>query len=284
MLTDALPVSCGQCMPCRIKRRRLWVHRMVLESLCYEAGQCCFLTLTYSPECLPVDGNLSTEHFTLWLKRFRRALDPVRIRYFGVGEYGDLSWRPHYHLCVFGVGPECQPIVDRTWNYAPAGTGGFVAAYEFNMTTAQYTAGYVVKKMTAKDDWRLDGRTPEFFRVSRNPGIGAPATELILDAFEKNGGADLLSDVPMNLKLGRSTLILGRYLRKMLRDQIGFSDEYKEALKQNWVSQKDEEMFPLRLLARDSKEATARQLLVEKNMGKIWSAEARAKLKQRGTL
>ena len=88
--------GCGQCMPCRHLRRKVWAHRIMLE-----AGQWnenCFMTLTYDDKHLPSDGSLDPKHLTDFIKRLRFHYRDRSIRYFACGEYGDDSWRPHYHL------------------------------------------------------------------------------------------------------------------------------------------------------------------------------------------
>lgn len=277
MLERALPVGCGQCLPCRIQRRRLWAHRQIMESMCH--GDSIFVTLTYSEETVPLDSHgaqcLSRVDFTNFLKRLRKRLGPGSFRYFGCGEYGGLTWRPHYHLNMFGLSVYHERDILEAWGK------GHVYVFAFNSQTAQYVAEYTVKKMTHKDDWRLDGRPPEFAAMSLRPGIGKPFAQMIADSLFLKYGWDITKeqDVPKNLNLNGKSVILGRYLRHILRDEVGMTDEWKEALKQKWVDEVDQEMFPLRIAAKSTKVA-AQQLLVEKNMGRIWSVETKSRLKR----
>lgn len=167
---DGVPHACRSCMPCRIRDKRVWVHRMILES--YMHADNSFLTLTYNDDHLPKNGSLDPEHFRLWIMRFRSALvrysdrleiPRIRVRYFGVGEYGDQSERPHYHAALFGIGPAFESMVAETWGK------GHVMLSEFNDATANYVGGYITKKMTGFDDARLFGRHPEFRRISTKP-------------------------------------------------------------------------------------------------------------------
>lgn len=229
--------GCGQCMGCRLNRRRLWSHRMMLEALCHEKSA--FVTLTYAAEFLPEGGTLEPKHVQQWLKRFRK-LYPVR--FFCVGEYGDLSWRPHYHLALYGVDATSLPQIVSTWKM------GICHAGDLTMDSASYIAGYVTKKMTRKDDERLDGRYPEFARMSLRPGIGANAIRVIADAIQNKHGWDEISstgDVPSVLQHGKRKLPLGRYLRSKLREAMNFAEtgqqpEVKEVLDQEmrdlWIS------------------------------------------------
>lgn len=192
----------------------------------------CFITLTYSDEHLPGGGSLAPEDARDWLKRFRFAIEPVKIRYYLVGEYGDQTWRPHYHVAVFGY-PKCLygmsrynrerqtccPICDKvrdTW-----GRGNILVG-SLETKSAQYIAGYVQKKMTRFDDPRLKpGLHPEFCRMSLRPGIGAMAMHDVADTILRHGLEQF--DVPTALRHGSKLLPLGRYLRRRLREHVGLA-------------------------------------------------------------
>jgi len=176
-------VGCGQCLPCRINRRRLWMWRQYLESLCHETN--CFVTLTYNDECLPKGGDLCHRDVQLFLKSFRRKIAPVRVRYFMCGEYGPDTLRPHYHLSLFGVGVECSALVNDLW------AKGFTYTTEFTQQTAQYIAGYVVKKLVDRNDPRMSGKVPEYARMSNRPGIGGLATTIIVQQLNSIHGTTL---------------------------------------------------------------------------------------------
>lgn len=197
----------------------------MLEALDHGEKNCSFVTLTYAD--MPVDRSVSPAELQLWLKRLRKRVSPRRIRYFGVGEYGDQSWRPHYHAAVFGLGPcetggmctlehSCAPCSDvrQTWGL------GHVKVAPLTMASAQYVAGYVTKKMTDNRDVRLDGRFPEFARMSLRPGIGAGALDNVASELMRYG-LDRRGDVPGQLRFGATLLPLGRYLRGRLRILVG---------------------------------------------------------------
>lgn len=212
--SETMEVACGQCIGCRIDRRREWAMRIVHESSMHEYnGGNCFITLTYRDigECdfkqwrngfhVPSDWSLHKHHFQKFMKRLRRFFGEQRIRYFVAGEYGvkckhgiDVerigcpvcnTGRPHYHACLFnasfpdlvsyGSGPHglryTSPALEKIWKY------GFVDVSELNFTTAEYVAGYVLKKVTGvKQDeyytsFDLDGNltylTPEYADMTR---------------------------------------------------------------------------------------------------------------------
>lgn len=65
--------GCGQCMPCRVNRSRLWIARMMLEALEYEerGEESAFVTLTYDAEHVPPDGSLRPLDLRVFLNRLR---------------------------------------------------------------------------------------------------------------------------------------------------------------------------------------------------------------------
>lgn len=213
-----------------------------------------FVTLTYSEEALPLGGTLRREDLQGFLKRLRRAIEPKRIRYYGCGEYGEETKRPHYHLCVFGY-PQCvygrSVYSDRRANCCfacdkvrDAWGNGNVQVGGVDRESAQYVAGYVVKKLTRKDDPRLLGRAPEFGCMSLRPGIGAGVVEHIgrvLDEIEFSG-----VDVPNVLRHGGKEWPLGRYLMRRLRKEVGRDEKVPQAV----VHKIAAELFDLRMAAR----------------------------------
>jgi len=261
--------------------------RQFLESLCHEENA--FVTLTYNDENLPAGGNLRPSDLSEWIKRFRFRLHPQRVRFFAVGEYGEESLRPHYHVSLFGVSGRtdivsanntrhfgCSQAVADTWKF------GMIKVAEFNELTAQYVAGYVVKKMTAADDPRLKGLVPEFSRQSNRPGIGANAMPIIAAQLLKSGNNWLLSgegDVPRELKLGTRRIPLGRYLLRKLREEVGFDEEKIKKIKDTISYEKSKEMQSLYGAALDvSPLATAKSVYLDSTEQLRRNAVGRSKL------
>lgn len=246
---------------------------MFLESLTHDGS--CFVTLTYSDDYLPSDGSVRPADAQLWLKRFRKRIAPERVRFYLVGEYGDESWRPHYHSCLFGVGPECAPIVESTWGM------GHIRVDEFNQTTAQYVSGYVTKKMTRFDDDRLGGRHPEFARMSNRPGIGAAAMSVIAEDADRIRTES--GDVPYYLMTGKKKIPLGRYLRRKLREELGISEDEIEAFKRAYILEKSSEMRKLRedtALLDPEAGSSIKRALAKKSEQAIRNLTARSKVYQ----
>lgn len=194
-----------------------------------------FVTLTYAPEHLPESGSLVPQHLQKYLKVLRRSIEPHKIRYYAVGEYGDETFRPHYHLALFGAGESYRSAIAESWPY------GIVDIGTLTLQSAQYVAGYVTKKMTKDDDPRLNGRYPEFARMSLKPGIGADAMADVATDFWEPLGQEYIyrtGDVPMSINHGKKALPLGRYLRQKLRDELEYpnpglqSPHFKEKIEE----------------------------------------------------
>lgn len=282
---------CGRCLPCLLKRKRTWTHRIMLEALCH--GDNAFLTLTYEDAKLPVTlGGLPTlapEHVRDFMKRLRKSVAPLKLRYFIVGEYGDQTQRPHYHAAIFGLPTcvhgrsrfsanrdSCCVFCDRVqeiWGY------GHVLLGELNTHSAQYVAGYVTKKLTRYDDIRLKGRMPEFSRMSLKPGLGAGALPEIADTVLKFNLVETQGDVPSTLRHGSRLLPLGRYLRRKLREQVGQAPEaplVTTLLAQEAVRDLREIAYANEALPPEVKRRYFRDLILNENAGKVAAAESRS--------
>lgn len=112
-----LEVPCGQCIACRIAKRKEWSLRLLHESDYWDAKS--FVTLTYDDDNYPENGSISKVELQKFVKRLRKNLNGRRIKYFGAGEYGDNTQRPHYHIILLGVGlkHEDKQVVKDCWSY-----------------------------------------------------------------------------------------------------------------------------------------------------------------------
>lgn len=261
----------------------------MLEAAQYESNA--FVTLTYSEESLATGNPLASlvpKHAQDWLKRLRKTIAPARIRFYLVGEYGDATWRPHYHVALFnfptcvrgrtrrrpgsgrpiwdGCCPNCE-LVGSTWTHGDVDLG------MLETSSAQYVAGYVTKKLTHRDDARLKGREPEFARMSNRPGIGGDALHEVADAFLTFNLEKTQTDVPVSLRHGSRELPLGRYLRRRLRKMVGRDEKTPQAI----LDQLKEEMRPVREAAFDASQPL-RTKIVEVNAGKIANFHSRQKI------
>lgn len=243
--------GCGQCLPCRVKRRRIWVHRLLLEGLLHAESS--FVTVTYTDEHLPLIAgrpSLRRADYRAWLKRLRSRMQEIvpgwKLRFFLVGEYGDVEGRPHFHAALFGYRGcefgdwfvysgqkrrECKCVscglIRLTWGKGRIHQGCV------ERKSMQYLAGYTVKGMTNDNDRRLDGREPEFARMSLRPGIGAGCAVRIAATMESYEVS-----LPGALRHGSRILPLGRYIRDKVcelsvngeADKIASLDEWRQEL------------------------------------------------------
>lgn len=224
-------VPCGQCMSCRINRKRSIIGQMLLEAL-YSENSSSFVTLTYNEENYPPDGSLEPHLLAAYVNRLRHKAALGPIRYFYVGEYGTKTQRAHYHMALFGVPPE---VADNTCRKLWTKNGesiGFVHVGEITSQSVAYIAGYAVKKM-GRNDQRLEGRYPEFNRRSRFPPLGAEAVYRMEDRLTTRVGAAALAkqgDVPSDFRYNGKTYPLANYWRKYLRARLDFtpSDTMKQ--------------------------------------------------------
>jgi len=231
-----------------------------------------FVTLTYNDEHLPhvqLDGGQSWRRDgQLFLKRLRKAHDSP-IRYFLVGEYGSLSGRVHFHLCLFGRFDtfldregfiRCK-VVDDAWTLNGKDLG-HVKIGEVGPESVAYVTGYVLKGWTSGDDSTRDGLPPEFSRMSLRPGIGAMCLPGWAERLMTRVGAAGLAqegDVITQFRIGAQWYPLGRYLSQKLREDLGRS-KGTPAVKQLEVSAKRlSEPREVRELRRQQQATIAKQ-------------------------
>lgn len=216
--------GCGQCLPCRLNRRRLWTARLMLEASLHPHSV--FVTLTYSDENLPAGQSLSLAHYRDFLKRLRSRLSPRRISFYLVGEYGDRTSRPHYHAALFNVSRDDLNHIEASWPFGKTNIGDLTEA------SAQYLCGYMTDFLIGGD--REDGRQPEFARMSLRPALGKGAAVEISRVLREQHDLQR-ADVPDCFRLGRKKFPLGRYLRGVIRELSGMERSEPQSVK--WLRQ-----------------------------------------------
>lgn len=179
-----LHVPCGKCIGCRLAHSASWGARAWQESTMH--SESCFLTLTFAPEHLPADGCVSKRDIQLFMKRLRKFVSPVRVRYLACGEYGSKHLRPHYHLVIFGYNFPDRYLfqynkrthskyyrsssLEKLWPF------GHCIIGNVSFESCSYVARYTLKKgfgASVKENAKNSGLTPEFVVMSNRPGIGA---------------------------------------------------------------------------------------------------------------
>jgi hypothetical protein len=95
---NIITIKCGKCEECR-KEKMLEMKTRLKEEL-KKHKEAFFLTLTYDEEH---KKNLNKRDIQLFLKRLRKDME---LKYFYVGELGEETKRPHYHMIIFGEIPK----------------------------------------------------------------------------------------------------------------------------------------------------------------------------------
>lgn len=237
-LDDWILIPCGQCVECRLQRSRQWADRCMLEMQYHTENY--FVTLTYDDahlptvdkvdqdtgEVLPV-ATLIKKDLSDFIKRVRRYQEydgfTQPIRFYGCGEYGSQTMRPHFHVILFGLhlpkdgfrlyrqnfNGDClynHDFLDRCWRY------GYSVVGEVTWQSCAYVARYIMKKQLGKgaeDFYSQRGIAPEFTLMSRRPGI---ARQYYEDHKDELFNFDFVS-VPTNQ--GSKRIYPPRYYEKL---------------------------------------------------------------------
>lgn len=180
-------VKCGRCPPCKKAKSRDWQFRLYIEHKKSKYSK--FLTLTYDDDHIPFiveNGkyltNLKKSDLQSFIKRLRHVQDKYhlehsncknmretrqkhpRIRYYGVGEYGDQTERAHYHLIIFNLEPELHSQLNEIWRK------GHVHIGTCNAKTIAYTMKYVLKQDIVQNPYSR--RQEKFSIQSKRPFLG----------------------------------------------------------------------------------------------------------------
>lgn len=166
-----IQIPCGKCFECCNEYSSEWSYRIMNESLLHKDN--CFITLTYKENPF----QLQKRDLTLFLKRLRKKISPLKIRYFACGEYGERKGRPHFHLIIFGWKPNdlvylkgkddniiyTSKLLQSIWN------NGFISVGDLSLKSAKYCAKYMQKAIFKNDKQKVK----PFVCMSLKPGIGA---------------------------------------------------------------------------------------------------------------
>lgn len=198
-------IPCGKCLNCKKNKTQEWLHRLEMEASCYkDKQQLCFATFTYEDKSLPHSPSgvptLRYDDFQLMLKSLRKKVGNG-LRFLVSGEYGGQFQRPHYHAIFFGydffkgakffkmsqsgIPLYTNNILTDAWKR------GHVDFGRVTPSCMNYTAQYVVKRLTEPDAMRGSDRVPELIQMSRRPGIGFKYIEEHYQTIVRDGGVYL---------------------------------------------------------------------------------------------
>lgn len=170
-------VPCGRCMACLSNKRSEWVTRLTHELSV--SSSALFLTFTYNDENLKWASSSPTlckNDFQSFMKNLRHFLERKlkykhKLKYYCVGEYGELSSRPHYHAIMFNL-PWTFEFTDvakanlqRIWKMGNVDVG----------TVTQKSMNYVCKYVIMKNENLPDDVEKPFALISK--GIGSVYVE-----------------------------------------------------------------------------------------------------------
>ena len=158
---------CGQCISCRVNHSQDWTFR--LEQQLKVSRSAHFITLTYDDENITRNdsghGILVKRDLQLFFKRLRKATQRLedkaveklhfheemvfpKIKYYGVGEYGGETFRPHYHAIVYNIPKDILLNLRQIWKLGNIQIG----------TVTSASIRYVTKYITKVDSRDLDLR------------------------------------------------------------------------------------------------------------------------------
>jgi len=226
-------------MACRIARTSEWTTR-ILHELQDKDG--CFITLTYDEKNLPANGTLVKSDLQKFFKRLRKKIEPIRIKYFGCGEYGEHTKRPHYHAIIINWKPNSEDCyrpnrkssasktIEQLWTYGNNTVGSP------DREAIQYVVGYIRKKLLGVRENEYSGIIPPFQLQSQ--GIGKD--------FAVQHKESILSD--RGLTRNGIQVGLPRYYRKKLIDKDSIEEYYyhkrcrerSEAIKSDYFTLNDQ--------------------------------------------
>lgn len=225
---DYVEIPCGRCPSCKLKYAREWSDRCIAETFYHDENY--FLTLTYDDVHVPKNDRgiltLRKSHMSQFMKNLRQALFRkygkrfTDLKFFGCGEYGSQTHRPHFHLLVFGL-----PLDDLVrvqfhngkWLYDSEfleniWQKGFVRIGYVTKKSANYVARYTYKKAFQNNslfyqDFEIE---PEFINMSRRPGLGK--------AFFEDHGDFLFENLsyPFGTEDGGEKIYVTKYWKKLL--------------------------------------------------------------------
>lgn len=207
--SEVIKIPCNRCLGCRLKYAREWASRCMFELQYHDYAW--FVTLTYNDqhvpkhyysdphtgEALPI-MSLERRDLQLFFKRLRRAFPQHNIRYYACGEYGPSTWRPHYHMILYGLPLDdlqiysqrsdgqvtawTSPSLQAAWSERPFGNYsplldaiGDVHVGLVTWSSCSYTARYVIKKQLGSDGrdfYQTYNLQPPFTAMSLRPAIG----------------------------------------------------------------------------------------------------------------
>ena len=204
-----IPFPCGKCPPCQKRRISGWSFRLTKHGQVSNTSQ--FVTLTYDESNVPISENgLQTLRKTDLQKFFKRLrkLTHEKISYYAVGEYGDKTQRPHYHIILFNANSNS---IESAWNLNNT-LIGHCHFGDVNDASIGYTLKYISKEKQIPM-FQQDDRQKEFSIMSKGLGKSYLTPQAI--KWHKN---KLEERMYLPLKDGKKASMPRYYKDKMYKD------------------------------------------------------------------
>lgn len=172
ILVNDILTGCGQCLACRVNLAKDWEVRSLMTRLV--SKQAYFYTLTYDDTNIPKNNEglitLDKQDLQNHVKRLRDK-SGLDFRFYNVGEYGDNTFRAHYHSAIFCKDNinmlDLHTYLKRSW------VKGFVQIYNLDLGLTRYIIRYVINRNPKVDKLCYHySMTPPFALMSRNPALG----------------------------------------------------------------------------------------------------------------
>lgn len=176
-----VPVPCGKCPSCRKDNISMWQDRISFESLtCPRTST--FLTLTFddkymvTPSVRKCEVQKFNKRLHYYLSQYRDMNNSAdKVRYFFSSEYGDQTFRKHYHACITNL--DCFDKKDfnclyESWKHPITKEPfGIITADGLLPARIRYTVSYISYENPKLDKMYASlGLAPLFHLMSK--GIG----------------------------------------------------------------------------------------------------------------
>lgn len=153
---------CGKCPICAKRQATGWSFRLMQELKISASAY--FITMTYDTSHIPItEKGYKTLHKPdlIAFHKALRKLNPLKLKYYQVGEYGTKTQRPHYHIILFNAKID---TIQKAW------FKGSIHYGQVNEATVGYTLKYIQKKSSIIHH-KNDDRQPQFASMSKGIGI-----------------------------------------------------------------------------------------------------------------
>lgn len=224
---DYQEIPCGYCEGCKMAHAKEWADRLLMEYT--ETKKALFITLSYNEENVVWNGDKRTlckKDGQDFLKRLRDHFYPRKLRFYLCGEYGELTFRPHMHLVVFGI--DLDDFEDKKiYKITKLGfvlyeseklnsiwSNGYAPFSAYSYRTGAYVARYITKKQKdPKIFYEALNVLPPYATMSLKPGIGS--------AFYEKHKEEYLHSNKLYVSDSNTSIEVGfpRYLKMKLEEE-----------------------------------------------------------------